>query len=197
LHCNKWLCPLWSQSSSAWISASWTYLWNANVALEEWAAASACTKKYMPHPLQGLSWWLKDPVSAVTYWLWKRIQRHIRWHTGIVRVSLSQVLIPAAALETEHLVTRKITYFSNVLQHVNIQRLFILSSRAFRKCEMCTDLLLFNYCIILHLAFNCWESAFYSVSILVLYFILALYFHWAFPFQSFNFFIQFLYFKKV
>jgi hypothetical protein len=81
--------------------------------------------------------------------LWIRIQRHIRWHTGIVRVSLSQVLTPEAAPETEHLVTSRIIYFSNVLQPVNIQRLFlILSLRAFRTCEMCIDLLLFNYCII-------------------------------------------------
>jgi hypothetical protein len=110
LHSNKWLCPLWSQSSAAWRSASCTYLWNADVALEEWGVTSACTSKYMPHPLQGLSWWVKDPVPAVSYWLWKRMQRHIRWHTGIVRVSLSQVLTPAATHETEHLVTRRIIF---------------------------------------------------------------------------------------
>jgi hypothetical protein len=103
----------------------------------------------MPHQVQGLSRCLKDPVPAVTYWLWKRIQRHIRWHTGIVRVSLRQVLTPAAAPETEHLVPRRIIYFSNVLQPVSIQRLFlILSSRAFRTCELCIDLLLFHSCII-------------------------------------------------
>jgi hypothetical protein len=145
---------------------------NADVALEEWAVSSASTSKYMPYPLQGLSWWLKDPLPAVTYWLWKKIQKHVRWHTRIVRVSLSQVLTPVAAPETEHLVTRRVIYFSIILQPVNMQRLcLLLSSKAFRICQMCTDLLL----ILLHfvyLAFNCWESAFYSVTILVLYFFL-------------------------
>jgi hypothetical protein len=92
---------------------------------------------------------LKDPVPAVTYGLWKRVQTQLRWHKGIVRFSLNQVLTSAAASETEHLVTLRIIYLSNVLQLVNTKRLFlILSSRAFRICEMCIDLLLFDSCFI-------------------------------------------------